>query len=254
MYYAYNLQTMAREVTTSGRLSTGAGGFAYEAGPNGCVWFGGAIGGMDLADVPGNSKVAAQFNLGFMCPPGTPVPASSLDITNWQTPSGLLVRGLRTTDVGYTYAVFAYTPAADAVRHDVLVDGVIVGNDNDGSFALSDLRPGRDGRRLRPIGERRWRDGDRAHPGYGQLSHRRSPDNKPGVSVRQITDYSASYPASNANDDNIANTSITGYGFQRWWEIDLGSSQDLSQLEIYARAGAPQQTSNSLPCLGNAHL
>lgn len=110
VWHAYDLDDYTVSVNPRGRISSGAGGFAYEPGANSCVWMGGTIGAMDLKSTPGTSKVGV-YNVGFMCPPGTPVPDSELDINNWETPDGLMMWRYRITAQGSTFGVFAYEPA-----------------------------------------------------------------------------------------------------------------------------------------------
>lgn len=75
LYYARDRHTSGYTVSTFAQTpGSGPGGFAFAPGVNGCVWFGGAVGALDLADVPGSGKAEAN-HLGFMCPAGTSVPA-----------------------------------------------------------------------------------------------------------------------------------------------------------------------------------
>lgn len=243
MYYAHDLNSHQPLVTTVGRVATGAGGFEIEKGESDCVWIGGAIGGMDLATIPGSQKVATH-HVGFMCPAGTQVPESTLTIDNWDIAPGLIVRGFQLEAKGRTFGVYSYTPAPDAVRHEVFLDGEYIDTGDDGSFAFSHLEAGTS-----------YRVKVRATDANGETYVVNSTlvtdslagprlDMAPGVSVEQIADYSPSYPAQRANDENTGNISITKYAASGWWQMDLGSSQQVGDLELWARNGVPGQTRN----------
>lgn len=244
MYYAHNLHTNLPEVTTIARVATGAGGFEIEKGENDCVWIGGAIGGMDLATSPGTNKVRTH-HVGFMCPHGTVVPESQLNINNWTIDPGLFIRGFHLVDKGRTYGVFGYTPAPNAIHHEVFLDGEFVGTDDDGSFALSHLEPDR----TYSVKVRATDANGGVHNTTSTLvteTAGRGPklDDAAGISVSQISDYTAAYHAGLANDERTNNTAITSNHNEGWWQIDLGSSQPLENLDLWARPGVPQQTRN----------
>lgn len=86
LWYARSRATGEYLVVSAGQgPSRGAGGFAFEKGPSGCMWFGGTLAAVDLAEVAGTSRIGID-HMGFLCPPGTTVPPSTVSIDDVLAP------------------------------------------------------------------------------------------------------------------------------------------------------------------------